>query len=78
MRATFAAERPIHYWYNGNGTADFILGNHVKLVNTARDTLSDLFVEGDNMAFVVKEGSAHTYENWLTDLYNVLIVFFRE
>jgi len=29
------------------------------------------------MAFVVKEGSAHTYENWLTDLYNILIVFFN-
>lgn len=78
MRETFAAERPIHYWYNGNGTEDFSLGNHASFINEARANLSDLFVEGENTAFVVKEGSAHAYENWLTDLYNVLIVFFAE
>lgn len=78
MQETFAAGRPIHYWYNGNGTEDFSLGNHANFINTAREEMSDLFVEGENMCFVVKEGSAHTYENWLTDLYNVLIVFFAE
>lgn len=78
MRTSFDAGRPILYWYNGNGTADFSLGNHAAFVNNARETLSDLFVEGENMAFIVKEGSAHTYENWITDLYNVLIVFFAE
>lgn len=77
MQDTFAAGRPIRYWYNGNGTADFSLGNHAKFINQMRDDLSGLFVEGENMAFVVKEGSAHTYENWLTDLYNVLLVFFQ-
>ncbi len=76
MEATFAAERPVHYWYNGIATDDFSLGNLVSFVNQAREYLSHLFVEGENMAFVVKEGSAHTYENWLTDLYNVLLVFF--
>lgn len=77
MNETFAAGRPIHYWYNGNGTEDFSLGNHAVFINSARAELSNLFTDGQNMAFVVKEGSAHSYENWLTDLYNVLIVFFK-
>lgn len=77
MEETFTAGRPVHYWYNGNGTEDFSLGNHASFINDARAQLSGLFNDGVNMAFVVKEGSAHTYENWLTDLYNVLLVFFQ-
>ena len=42
----------------------------------ARTELTDCLTDGENMAFVVKEGSAHTYENWL-NLYNILIVFFN-
>ena len=74
---TVAADRPIRYWYNGNGTEDFSLDSQVSLVNMARTELTDCLTDGENMAFVVKEGSAHTYENWLTDLYNILIVFFN-
>lgn len=77
VRDTFAAGRPIHYWYNGNGTADFSLESQVSLVNAARTDLTGLLTDGENMAFVVKEGSAHTYENWITDLYNILLVFFQ-
>ena len=74
---TVYADFPPLYWYNGNGTEDFSLDSQVSLVNMARTELTDCLTDGENMAFVVKEGSAHTYENWLTDLYNILIVFFN-
>ena len=30
-----------------------------------------------HQAILVKEGSEHSYENWITDLYNILQVFFK-
>lgn len=78
MNAAAQAGMPIHYWYNGNGTEDFSLEGHKAFVEYAREHLSNVFTEGENMCFVVKEGSAHTYGNWLTDLYNILRVFFQE
>ena len=70
-------EYPIHYWYNGNGTADFSLENHQAFLDQVRGDLPGMFTEGVNYAFVVKEGSEHSYENWITDLYNILQVFFK-
>ena len=68
---------PIHFWYNGNGTEDFSLEEHQAFLDQVRGDLPGMFNEGVNYAFVVKEGSAHAYENWITDLYNILQVFFR-
>ncbi len=69
---------PIHFWYNGNGTEDMALENHTAFLNQVMVDLPGTFVDGLNFAFVVKDGSAHTYENWLTDLYNILQVFFTK
>lgn len=69
---------PIHYWYNGNGTEDFSIENHILFWNEVKEKLSTRFVDGENMAMVVKEGASHSYENWITDLYNMLLVSFAK
>ena len=67
---------PVRFWYNGNGTADFSYENHITFLNEVMAAQPDTWVDGENFALVVKEGSEHSYENWLTDLYNTLILFF--
>ena len=70
------SDLPVHYWYNGNGSEDMALNNHTAFLNTVMTEMPERFVDGENFAWIVKEGSAHTYENWITDLYNTLLVFF--
>ena len=67
----------VHYWYNGTGDADFAAENHLNFHKEAMEKLSDLFIDGENYCMVVKNGGAHDYPSWVTDLYNSLLVFFR-
>lgn len=68
---------PVKYWYNGNGSADFSLENHTEFLNQVTSQMTEKFTDGENYAFVVKEGAEHSYENWITDLYNNLLVLFK-
>ena len=68
---------PVEYWYNGNGSADFSLENHNEFLKKVTSEMPGKFIDGENFAFVVKEGAEHSYENWITDLYNTLLVFFK-
>lgn len=74
--ALSASEYPIHFWYNGNGTEDFSAENHINFHNMVMERLPDRFVDGENYALVVKKDASHSYENWITDLYNMLLISF--
>lgn len=67
----------VHYWYNGTGDGDFAAENHLNFHNEVMEKLSDLFIDGENYAMIVKAGGAHDYPSWVTDLYNSLLVFFH-
>lgn len=69
---------PVLYWYNGTGTGDFAAENHLTFFNEAKETLADYLQDGENLCMVVKDGGAHDYPSWVVDLYNSLLVFFKE
>lgn len=71
------SEYKVNYWYNGTGTADFAAENHLDFHNQVMAEMSDVFQDGVNYAMVVKNGGAHEYANWIVDLYNSLLVFFK-
>ena len=70
-------EYHVNYWYNGTGTADFAAEDHLNFHNQVMENMQDEFTDGVNYAMVVKEEGAHDYANWITDLYNSLLVFFK-
>ncbi len=72
------AQYPVRFWYNGNGTEDFSAEDHINFHNNVMAELSGKFVEGENYALIVKNGAAHAYENWIVDLYNFLLVSFKD
>ena len=67
----------VNYWYNGVGTNDFAVENHLNLHNQVMEEMSDIFKDGENYAMVLKKGGEHNYTNWIVDLYNSLLVFFK-
>jgi hypothetical protein len=69
---------PVLYWYNGNGTEDFSAENHIDFWNQVKEQMGSRFVDGENLCMVVKDGASHSYENWITDLYNAMLVFFTK
>ena len=71
------SEYKVNYWYNGTGTADFAAENHLEFHNQVMAEMSDTFTDGENYAMVVKNGGAQEYGNWIVDLYNSLLVFFK-
>ena len=66
------------YWYNGNGTEDFSLGNHEEFLNEVLEKMPDRFSLDKNVAWVVFDGGGHAYNCWIADLYNSLLVFFKK
>lgn len=68
---------PVHFWYNGTGDGDFAAENHLNFHNEVMEKLSDIFTDGENYVMIVKNGGAHDYPSWITDLYNSLLVFFH-
>ena len=70
------ADYPIHYIYNANGTADMAFIGHKQMYNTL---LSDpYFTEGENIEFTTLHLYMHDWPAWTIDLYNTLLVFFRD
>ena len=68
----------ISYWYNGNGSMDYALDEHLSFHRQVMEELSERFVEGDNYTFITLSDGTHSYSSWLTDLSNSLLVFFQE
>ena len=77
METTWA-NYPVKYWYNGNGTADFSLEDHVAFKDNVLSKMSDRFVDGQNYAWVNIKGAAHAYGNWVVQMHNSLLVFFNK
>ena len=78
MRST---DYPIRFWYNGTGTNDVVgsaAENQILFHNQVMENLSDLFVDGQNYALIVLDGGAHDFPSWVVDLYNSLLVFFKD
>lgn len=70
----------IGYWYCAIGTEDRTGGNFYKDVHTTYQAMTagiDRLVDEQNCAMVDVYGANHTYECWLTCLYNALPKFFR-
>ena len=74
---TFGEYR-LKYWYNGEGVEDIAYNDHVGFHNEVMAELSDVFVDGENYAFVMLENGNHAWTSWITELYNVLLVFFKK
>ena len=68
---------PIRFWYNGNGKVDFAKDNHDAFLEQVKAEMSDVFVDGENYAYVILKDGAHMYKSWVVDLYNSLLVFFH-
>ena len=70
----------VKFWYNGTGTNDAVgsaAENQLNFHNMVMEKLSDIIIDGDNYCMIVKDGGAHDFPSWITDLYNSLLVFFR-
>lgn len=77
-----AADYPLLYWYNGNGTKDSTCEDHLRAYNIMLKLCPDRLTEdteagSGNCCYVNKPGMYHNYESALVDLYNVLHVFFQ-
>ena len=68
---------PIHYWFNGDGTADFVLESHVAFNTKVLELMPDWFQDGKNYAWIEFKGGSHAYNCWIVDLYDSLLVFFK-
>ena len=68
---------PIRYMYNGNGTNDIAHDEHKAFCLEILETMPDRFTDGVNFAWVDYDGGYHTYNSWITDLYNCMTVFFK-
>ncbi len=73
----------VRYWYNGNGTEDYLHDDHVAGYELMLSQCPGRFTEGEdirngcNTIFVDKPGKKHNYANWNVDFYNILSVFFK-
>lgn len=68
---------PLHYWYYSCGTEDTFYNDSTKMYKNALATVS-AFKDEENCRFVEGYGANHTYEFWLTSLYNTLHKFFKD
>lgn len=68
---------PIHFWYNGNGSADMAHDEHYELYQTALELMPDRFTDGETTCWVEFKGGSHAYNCWLPHLYNCMRIFFK-
>lgn len=68
---------PIHFWYNGNGSADMAHDEHYELWKAAMAEMPDRFVDGTTTCWVEFKGGSHAYNCWLPHLYNCMKLFFK-
>lgn len=71
------ADYPVNYWFNGEGTEDIAFEEHYKFYYDVLDAMPDKFIDTENAAMVILDGSQHNYAAWIADLYNALLVFFK-
>ena len=77
------ADCKMKYWYNGDGTEDIAVEDHLRNYTKMLELGGDLWQEGehyengDNCVMVNKPGKKHNHANWMIDLYNMLNVFFK-
>lgn len=74
---TTEQSHPLHYWYYSCGTEDTFYNDSTKMYKSALATVS-AFKDEENCRFVEGYGANHTYEFWLTSLYNTLHKFFKD
>lgn len=70
----------INYFYHGCGFADTGIYENQKqlaLGLIAADPNHEVFTEDVNFVWVEKNNNAHTYQTWLSDLFNIARVFFK-
>ena len=72
------ADYPIKFWYNGEGVEDIAFVEHMKFHNDVTSKMTDTFRDGENYAMVVLSDGNHAWTSWITELYNVLLVFFKK
>lgn len=72
------AEYPIKFWYNGEGVEDIAFVEHIQFHNNVTSQMTDTFRDGENYAMVVLTDGNHAWTSWITELYNVLLVFFKK
>ena len=68
----------IKFWFNGNGTADFALAHHEVFRDRCLNEMPDRFQDGVNYVWHCFKGGTHSYNCWLPELYNALLVFFTK
>ena len=68
---------PVNYWFNGDGTADFVLEAHTAFNTKVLELMPDWFKDGKNYAWIEFKGGSHAYNCWIVDLYDSLLVFFK-
>lgn len=67
----------IKFWYNGNGKADIAHDEHDEFCHGVVDAMPDRFTDGENFAWIDIRDGSHSYQSWLVDLYNCMLVFFK-
>ena len=72
------AEYPVLCWYNGEGVEDIAFVEHMQFHNDVTSAMNDTFTDGDNYRMVVLSDGNHAWTSWITHLYNVLLVFFKQ
>lgn len=84
VKNTQFADCPVLYWYNGTGTKDTAMEDHLEgyalFLEQGASYLQEgeNIAEGDNCIMVNKPDKGHAYTGWIVDLYNVLQIFFTK
>ena len=73
----FGPEYDVKYWFNGDGTSDFVHDDHLAFNEKVLELMPDWFEDGVNYAWIDFKGGSHAYNCWIVDLYNSLLVFFK-
>ena len=68
----------VKFWYNGNGSADFALGQHEQFRDLCLNEMPDRFRDDDNYAWISFPGGLHAFNCWLPHLYNTMLAFFTK
>ncbi|MCF0228240.1 MAG: hypothetical protein HUJ76_00930 [Parasporobacterium sp.] len=74
---SFGKDYPVNYWFNGDGTADFVRDAHWNFNQEVLANMPDWFQDGANYAWIEFKGGSHAYNCWIVDLYDSLLVFFK-
>ncbi len=77
LNADGVKDLPIKFWYNGNGKADIAHDEHDEFCHGVLEAMPERFTDGENFAWVDLRDGSHSYQSWIADLYNCMLVFFK-